>query len=319
MIQWRFLGLFSLILLIAPTPLLANEHNVIDIVVTECAENEFHNLEHLIEVEFSASFPEVITWIRDHRPVLQVRCKDDRIEIQLKKQDQTLLNRVVLDRTEALARDMPRYVALAAVELMAPGGANPNDIPETQVTIAQRSFRPHPPPYRGRRWSIGTLAQAGGEPFTVTFGAGLHGEVGIQPRVSLAAEFGFTTGTSDASLGNIRQTLWSGALTLLSRFQTQNWSIRPGLGFRLGQVIWKGEPLSAEETISHRAYAPWGGPFIALLSSPRLSQNIELSFHVELGYAIFETGALVNNESEQTVSGLWGGIFLGIGTTSYKK
>lgn len=293
----------------------------IEVVVTSCPEGEFQSLSHLLEVETSAFSPETTAWIRDHRPQLSVRCIENAIHVSLKNKDQPLvIGERAIDRGEAIARDMPRYVALAAVELIASvvsvsdtGSAKPTEANPTEEV--HKTVQPRQLPRRPiGRWSLGALAHGGGRPFDVTFGGVLSGEILLPARLGVAADAQFTMSREDASLGSIRQTMWSGALALLTRFQATRWALRPGLGFRGGQVIWKGDPVSSDQTIAHTDNAPWGGPFLALLTSARVSEKSEISLNIEVGYTVFKAGALVDEERELFVSGVWGTFSLGVGT-----
>jgi hypothetical protein len=215
---------------------------------------------------------------------------------------------------------MPRYVALAAVELIA-SVADISDTSSAQPTEENPTEEVHdtvqlqsPPRRPIGRWNLGAIAHGSGRPFGVSFGGVLAGEILLPARLCVAADVQFTMSKEDASLGNIRQTIWSGALALLTRFQVTRLAIRPGVGFRGGQVFWKGEAKSTDQTITHSENAPWGGPFIALLTNGQLSGKWEISLNIEVGYTLFEAGALVDEEREQSVSGVWGTFSLGIGT-----
>jgi hypothetical protein len=50
------------------------------------------------------------------------------------------------------------------------------------------------------------------------------------------------------------------------------------------------------------------------MTSGRLKKKWEVSLNIEVGYTVFEAGALVDEERELSVSGVWGTLSLGIGT-----
>lgn len=320
MIRRRLLYLIPLLISFTALKVFASAVNPIEVVVTGCPEGEFRSLAHLLAVETSASSPETAAWIQQHRPQLSVRCVERAIRISLENNTHTILSERAVHRGEAIARDMPRYVALAAVELIA-SVASVLDTSSAQPTEKNPTEEVHDtvqPPSPGRRpfgrWSLGALAHGSGIPFDVSFGGVLEGEILLPARLCVAADVQFTMSKEDATLGSIRQTMWSGALALLTRFQATRWAIRPGIGFRGGRVHWKGEPKNDDQTIAYENSAPWGGPFIALLTSGQLSEKWEIAMNIEIGYTLFEAGALVNDSRELSLSGVWGMFSLGIGT-----
>lgn len=309
-IQWHWIAVISMLMLTTPFQAFAQEVEDVEVVVTGCQKGEFRTLHHLINVETSASFPEVIKWMREHHPIIQVKCNDNTIDIRLENQDRTVLNRIKIDRREAIARDMPRFVALASMELVA---SNTLASKESQVKIFQRSFELlSPTRSRTLSWSLGPIGHGGGQPFKMTFGGAFYGELSLPTALCFAADTRFTMGREMVALGSIHQTLWSGSVALLIRFKVLRLSVRPGLGFRAGKVFWKGEAQNADN-FSYNKSAPWGGPFLALRSSGYLSGKTELSFHLETGYTVFEAGALVDEKSELSLSGMWVAFFIGIG------
>ena len=322
--RWFVSSLISVLVSISSFSAFAEDEMLFHVDVLDCPETEFHELNHLIMVETSAASAETVKWITDYRPGVVVQCAGEIIELRLLSPDNQVIRKMTIDRNEPVARDIQRYTATALVELISATASiavRPPRMSESGAEVVESgnstdrpiAVAPHPSQYGNWRWNLGALLRGGSRPFKVTYGASIQGEKTVFRRLSLAGDLQFSIGTADAALGRIRQTIWSGAISVLSIFTTSHWAIRPGIGFRGGQVFWKGEPASDADTIAYLVHAPWGGPFIALLSSRRLSAHAAFTLNLEVGYTIFEAGALVDKKRELSVSGMWFGLSAGLG------
>jgi hypothetical protein len=287
--------------------------------IVRCHPESLEGLHRILDMEISSLSYDIIEWLEMVKPKVRISCIGNRLNIKLVDNYGDDINQLSVDKSETITLDFTRYVGLTIIELIASSISNfnlvekepPNNAlpPDShQIEIAHMA-EPKP---RGR-WQFGALLHTGGQPFWMTYGAVVLGEVNILYWLSLAADARFSLGEVDVWLGTVRTTLWSGALMVTVPFFVDGLAMRPYLGFRVGGVAWRGTPSAPTEAVGKKLADPWGGPFGALMNSILVSKRIEIFLNIEAGVLLFEAGAMVDGELALDISGVW--ISLSAGTS----
>jgi hypothetical protein len=139
--------------------------------------------------------------------------------------------------------------------------------------------------------------------------AGLESKDGIGATLDLLADHA----SVDSSLGTV--TVDSVSLAPALSFN-QTWgplSAAETLGVRVGVARVRGESTAPERVRADTLTSPWGGPLGGLAVRSRLGALVVVELASEAGYALFPVSALVDNQRQVSIRGVWLGAQLGVG------
>jgi hypothetical protein len=295
----------------------------VPLLTSGCPMDEMMGLKGMLAIELSTMSPETAAWVAKRDPRVEIACTTTQLKIEIldANLDRVIEQRVAL--TDEVTSDLKRFLGLTITELLAacaageilPNGEAPRppEGPEALPvdTTSATEKRQHPP----WRWQLTYVLRTGGSPFWTSHGAALLGEVTVISRLNVALEFQFSIGKEAVSLGEIRTDFWSGAFFILADLSHGVVAVRPGIGFRAGAVSWKGEPDYPAQVTSRNPTEPWGGPAFTLMTGVEVAKPLAVAIDAEVGAALIESGALVDDRMVLSLRGVWFMLKIGLGVT----
>ncbi len=303
----------------APSDVARLTDEPLPVIVSGCPPGELSGLSTILAIELDALSAQTAEWLERYRPEVRLRCDGTILDVQVVDPGSGRFIGQHLDRGSDLKSDMARWVSLTIVELIASRATIPEKKRELEPTPeeaveASRPSQPVAPRSYPKLGLEAHFALHGGEkPFSLSVGAGLVAELAVLEYLALAVDFQYFTGKTDASIGNIRNDSFSGALFLLGRAAHGLGVVEPGVGVRVGAIVFRGAPDDSAATDGMRSAHPFGGPCLAMLSRFEVSDVLNIAVNAEVGYTLWEAAALVDGRVELAQRGVWFLLGFGIG------
>ncbi len=280
------------------------------VVLPDCLTTPAAEVRRLLAIELGS------TLVEDAEGALRVTaaCKAGNVLLELRAPGSELTLARGVDLTNIAPEAQVRVLSLAIGELVAaarselaqgppgPGVPPPSGI----IAAAPASARPRP-------WRLSLLAGARrfGTPGYWTLGPAFTVERSLG-GAALSTDLSVEQGSATVSLGGVEVSLVSAGAAVLLRRGAGRFLVEGGAGVRGGLARLRGKPDSPTVVPdSHTAW--WGGPVVTARIFGPASGRLAIVLTVEAGYAVLDTGGLVNGVREVALDGAWLAIQLGLG------
>ena len=287
----------------------------VSIAVVGCEDSLAREAQRIAAIELRAALVEA----SDDGATTQVEaaCADDvaRIRVLDPMTGKSVERSVALSATAPNAR--ARLLALAIAELVAASWYELERNPEPKVPPAAPLA-----PERARDAARAVIARLSVEFAVVAdvnllasgdlvVGGGARSEVWIAPGLFLRFDGLAHHADLGRPSGTVALTLASASAALGASFGAASFQPRVSLGLR-GGYAWMSGVAESSATTGYRQAGPWGGPQLAIEAAAWPRAHVHPVLAISSGVDILGVRGTVNEGRDILVTGLWGGLSLGL-------